>query len=54
MELAGFIPDPAELGPRTSLAIVIGLGVVALFISACAGLFSEAKTRRIMNRRLSF
>jgi tight adherence protein B len=54
MELAGLIPDPAELGPRTSLAIVIGLGAVALFISACAGLFSEAKTRRIMNRRLRF
>ncbi|MEM9740329.1 MAG: type II secretion system F family protein [Pseudomonadota bacterium] len=48
------IPDPASLSPQIGLALVIGVGAVLLFISACAGLFGEAQTRRIMNRRLQF
>jgi len=54
MDVSAFLPDPGTLGPRAMLALVIGVGAALLFISACAGLFSAAQTRRTMNRRLMF
>lgn len=54
MELEAFNLDPSRLEAHVSLAIAIGVGALILFVQACVGLFTQARTRQIMNRRLKF
>lgn len=54
MDFQAFLSDTDLTSPHVGLALVIGVGAVVLFGLACAGLFGEAQTRRIMNRRLKF
>ncbi|MEO0816714.1 MAG: type II secretion system F family protein [Pseudomonadota bacterium] len=54
MDFSAFLPQASALTPQIGFGVVIAVGAVVLFAFACAGLFGEAQTRRIMNRRLKF
>ncbi|MEL6569151.1 MAG: type II secretion system F family protein [Pseudomonadota bacterium] len=54
MDFSAFLPQTSALTPQIGFGVVIAVGAVVLFALACAGLFGEAQTRRIMNRRLKF
>ena len=46
--------DPGRYAPATLVAATLGLAALILMIQAAHGLFSAARTQRLMNRRLKF
>ncbi len=48
------LPDFSSVSMTTVIPIVMAVGAVFLCIQACIGLFTQARTQRIVNRRLQF
>lgn len=48
------LPNPTSISPVTVIIAVMVIGAFFLCIQACIGMFTEAQTQRVVNRRLQF